>query len=100
MKGYKTSQSLGENPPLKQLKNKLSKYVDFESEALTNKHWVIAITGELDPELLKEIESINDKNPEYKFTIVSPLPLKHKIFKNSASKTETEVETPEASETV
>jgi hypothetical protein len=44
-KGYKTVQTLHENPPLKQLKSKLAKFIDFEGEALVNKHWVIAISG-------------------------------------------------------
>jgi hypothetical protein len=34
VEGYKTSKTLHDNPPLKQLKGKLARLVDFETEAL------------------------------------------------------------------
>ena len=82
MEGYKLVKTLHENPPLKQLKSKLSKFIDFESESLAQKHWVIVVTGGLDSHLLNEIDSIDSKNPGYKFIIVSPSPIKHKLFES------------------
>ena len=46
--------------------------INFEGDALRQKHYVIASYGSLDASVLSEIEDIRRKNEEYRFVIVSP----------------------------
>ena len=87
--GHKTSKTLHETPVLKDIKNKMAKFIDFETESLKNKYWVIVISGQLDSHIVDEIETINSKQEGYKFIIVSPTSVSHKIFSEAqASSTE------------
>ena len=51
--GYKVSQTLHENPPFRQLREKISKFIDFETDSLQNKYWVIAVSGGLDDNVVQ-----------------------------------------------
>lgn len=75
--------TLQEEPPLQELKDSISKYIDFESEALENKRWVLVTPTELDKEMVKELKAILKDNPGYRFIVVSPAPLNHEIFGKS-----------------
>ena len=48
IEGYKVSRSLHENPPLKSLKKTVAKFIDFETDSLVKKYWVIVISGHFD----------------------------------------------------
>lgn len=74
-----------EDPPLQKIRARIAEFVNFEDDSLKRKHWVIVSTAEPDSHFIREIETISDQNPGYKFTIVSPLPITHKLFKQEAT---------------
>lgn len=50
--------TLEEKLPLLDLKNEIGKYINFESDVLKNKRWVLISPTELDNPLVQEIEKI------------------------------------------
>lgn len=77
--------TLIEEPPLRSLKSKITKYIDFEHSSVSEKYWVIVAAGELDSHFISEIKTISDRNPLYKFIIVTPVPIVNRLFKKNAS---------------
>ena len=74
------SNTLREEPPLKVIKGRLEKYLNFEHEKLNEKVWVIVSVSELASHNAYEIRSIMAENSKYSVVLVSAFPLKSKII--------------------